>query len=210
MNTVQSGLPLERHQCGAKTRAGTPCKRWPPPGATRCRLHGGATPRSKAAAARRVAQAEAAQHVALWGGRRDITPAEALLELVQSKAAEVAWWEAKVEALDDTDRAGMLDTEWTRGHSEKTGPTSMRTSQASASILLQLLHKAQDQLAAYAAAALRAGVDEAMVKIATLQGHTILDFGRRVALAAGIADDKVEQILLSVIDQIADPKALTP
>ncbi|MFK5281667.1 HGGxSTG domain-containing protein, partial [Lacticaseibacillus paracasei] len=59
LNTVQSGLPLERHQCGAKTRAGTPCNRWPPPGATRCRLHGGATPRSKAAAARRIAQAEA-------------------------------------------------------------------------------------------------------------------------------------------------------
>ena len=27
--------------CGAKTRAGTPCRRRPCPGRTRCRLHGG-------------------------------------------------------------------------------------------------------------------------------------------------------------------------
>lgn len=31
--------------CGAKTRAGTPCRRFPLAGRTRCRLHGGATPR---------------------------------------------------------------------------------------------------------------------------------------------------------------------
>jgi len=30
--------------CGAKTRRGTPCKRPPVAGRTRCRLHGGATP----------------------------------------------------------------------------------------------------------------------------------------------------------------------
>jgi hypothetical protein len=29
--------------CGAKTRAGTPCKRQPTPGRTRCKLHGGAS-----------------------------------------------------------------------------------------------------------------------------------------------------------------------
>ena len=27
--------------CGAKTRSGTPCKRGPVPGKTRCKLHGG-------------------------------------------------------------------------------------------------------------------------------------------------------------------------
>lgn len=32
-------------RCGAKTRAGTPCQRYPLAGRERCRLHGGATPR---------------------------------------------------------------------------------------------------------------------------------------------------------------------
>jgi len=32
-------------KCNAKTRSGTPCKRSPAKGSTRCRLHGGATPK---------------------------------------------------------------------------------------------------------------------------------------------------------------------
>ena len=32
-------------KCNAKTRTGTPCKRSPAKGSTRCRLHGGATPK---------------------------------------------------------------------------------------------------------------------------------------------------------------------
>ena len=34
--------------CGAKTRAGSPCRRAPATGRSRCRLHGGATPRGAA------------------------------------------------------------------------------------------------------------------------------------------------------------------
>src|SRR5690606_3084472 len=44
MNPVNSAQPYGRPTCGAKTRAGTPCKRAPVPGRTRCRLHGGLTP----------------------------------------------------------------------------------------------------------------------------------------------------------------------
>lgn len=186
--------------CGAKTRSGGVCHGRPMKGQRRCRMHGASTGASKRAAAARLAEAEATKHVALWGGRRDITPAEALLELVQSKAAEVAWWEAKVNALDDGLRAGML----TVAHEQREqalGTVNMVSAKPSASIFIQLLHKSQDQLADYSAAALRAGVDEAMVKIATLQGHTILEFGRRVALAAGAGADDVEELLLGVIDE---------
>jgi hypothetical protein len=34
---------MAKGQCGAKTRAGTPCKRAPVPGKKRCKLHGGAS-----------------------------------------------------------------------------------------------------------------------------------------------------------------------
>lgn len=36
-------VPDER-RCGAKTRSGTPCKKWAMRGRTRCRNHGGCTP----------------------------------------------------------------------------------------------------------------------------------------------------------------------
>jgi hypothetical protein len=42
MNDAASAIARER--CGAKNRAGEPCKRWPAKGRSRCRLHGGATP----------------------------------------------------------------------------------------------------------------------------------------------------------------------
>lgn len=40
--------------CGAKTSSGSPCRKPPMQGATRCRLHGGASPNSLDAARRRL------------------------------------------------------------------------------------------------------------------------------------------------------------
>jgi len=37
-------LPRAPHRCGAKTRAGMPCKTPPVRGRTRCRMHGGTSP----------------------------------------------------------------------------------------------------------------------------------------------------------------------
>jgi hypothetical protein len=56
--------------CGARTRAGGTCQNPPMAGATRCRLHGGATPNAQAAAAERRAEQAAAREVA----RIAITP----------------------------------------------------------------------------------------------------------------------------------------
>ena len=41
-----------------------------------------------------------------------------------------------------------------------------------------MLHKAQDQLASFSAAALRAGVDEALVRLATVQASAVVDLVR--------------------------------
>jgi hypothetical protein len=38
-----------------------------------------------------------------WSARRGIHPAEALLELVQWKAAEVEFWQSKVDSLADSE-----------------------------------------------------------------------------------------------------------
>lgn len=44
MKGTERNKPHEGDRCGAKTRAGGTCKRWPVLGRRRCRLHGGSTP----------------------------------------------------------------------------------------------------------------------------------------------------------------------
>ena len=72
-------------------------------GQKRCRMHGGSSPNALAAAERRLAALDAARQVQVWGGRLDVTPPEALLELVQTKAAEVAYWQWRVAGLSDAE-----------------------------------------------------------------------------------------------------------
>lgn len=190
----------EPRRCGAKTRSGHPCKQWPMHGTTRCRNHGGMTPRAQQAAKRRLAQQAATKAVAKLGARRDITPAEALLELVQAKAAEVTYWESKVAELPDEQVAGVLLAKTEKGLGPQ-GPVDTKTAQSGPHVFLTLLHEAQDQLASYSAAALKAGVDEAMVRIATLQGHTAIELARQVAARLGASADRADEVLLQVIDE---------
>ena len=130
------------------------------------------------AAERRIASAEAARQVEEWGGRLDVNPAEALLELVQTKAAEVAYWNYRVLQLTPDERAGLLVAETQFGEGPQ-GPVDTATRKASPHVFVVLLHKAQDQLASFSAAALRAGVDEALVRLATVQASVVVEFARR-------------------------------
>jgi hypothetical protein len=68
--------------CGAKTRAGTPCRRLagfatPHPGRGRCRAHGGLSPRAIVAAERAELLAEAKR----WADDHDADPGELMLGL---------------------------------------------------------------------------------------------------------------------------------
>lgn len=178
-----------RSQCTAKSKtSGERCKLPALPGVTVCRFHGGLAPHVKAAGARRhaaaLAEAEAQAAVELWGGRRDVHPAQALLELVQWKAAEVAYWRMRVAEIEEEDL--------TWGTSKiKTGcDDDGVTQEAKPHIALTLLRQAEQDLAAYSSASLKAGVDQAMVQIAQVQAARLLDVIRivladpRLAIAA--------------------------
>lgn len=54
-------------RCGARTRSGGNCRRYTVNGGTRCRLHGGASPQAKAAAKRRLVEADARAALAYEG-----------------------------------------------------------------------------------------------------------------------------------------------
>ena len=195
-----SGEPQSRATCGAKTRDGDPCRNPPMSGATRCRMHGGATPRGRAAAERRLAEAEAARHVTAFGARTDITAPEALLELVQSKAAEVAYWDGRVSELGDDERAGLLVAKTEQGLGPQ-GPVDTETRQAGPHVFVVMLHKAQDQLAAYSAAAIRAGVDRAMVEAVTLQAAWLLPLLYEAITAARASAEEPAVIIRGIVER---------
>ena len=195
-----SGEPQSRATCGAKTRDGDPCRNPPMSGATRCRMHGGATPRGRAAAERRLAEAEAVRHVTAFGARTDITAPEALLELVQAKAAEVAYWDGRVAELGDDARAGLLMAKTEQGLGPQ-GPVDTETRQAGPHVFVVMLHKAQDQLAAYSAAAIRAGVDRAMVEAVTLQAAWLLPLLYEAITAARANAEEPAVIIRGIVER---------
>ena len=191
----------DKPKCGGKRR-GTEgqCQRpagWGTdhPGIGACKLHGGSTPNHH----KNALKVQAQRDVTAFGARTDITAPEALLELVQSKAAEVAYWNHRVAGLDEAERAGLLVAETTFGEGPQ-GPVDTVTRKASPHVFVVLLHKAQDQLASFSAAALRAGVDEALVRLATVQASAVVEFARRaieVARERPAADP--DQILLELV-----------
>ncbi len=171
---------MSERRCKARNRAGQPCGRAPILGAEVCYTHGGATPQVKAAAARRQAEKlaarDAAKAVQLFGGRRDISPAEALLELVQTKAAEVWYWRARVAEVDEDALT------WGVTKVKSGGDDHGTTEEAKASVLYLQMRQAEQDLASYSAAALRAGVEQAMVNIAQQQAKQIITV-LRIAVA---------------------------
>ncbi|NUO96770.1 MAG: hypothetical protein HOW59_02445 [Nonomuraea sp.] len=163
--------------CGAKTRQGGTCQNPPVAGATRCRMHGGSSPQAKAAADRRLAVAAAEREVARLGARRDIHPAEALLELVHWTAGEVDYWRAKVVELADTDEDALT---WGVTRVKDGGDDRGTTEEAGPNVAYRMLTDASNRLAAYAAAALKAGVEERRVRLAEKQGALVADVIRGI------------------------------
>lgn len=166
----------EHERCGGRKRGegGGTCQLpagWGTshPGIGSCKLHGGGT-RNHAKHALKI---QAQRDVTAFGGRLDISAPEALIELVQTKAAEVAYWDQRVQTLSDDQRAGMLEAKTEQGFGPQ-GPVDTTTRQAGPHVFVVMLHQAQDQLASYSAAAIRAGVDKALVEVATLQAAWLI------------------------------------
>ena len=157
--------------CTAHTTAGNPCKAPAVRGMTVCRVHGGSSPNALQARNRRDQENAAREDAARFAARTDIHPADALLELVHYQAGIVTYWRSRVEEVD------AKDLEWgTTQHREGSGPEGpidVETKEAVPHVAYRLLVEAQDKLAAYAAAALKAGVDERRVRIAETQGAAV-------------------------------------
>lgn len=165
--------------CGARTRGGGTCQKPPLKGATRCANHGGKSPKAQAAAVERLEQQAAAREVARIGiTARDIHPAEALIELVQFTAGEVDYWRRRVSQLED-EQLTWGRTQHRDGVGPE-GPVDVTTREAKPNIAYVMLQQASDRLASYAAAALKAGVEERRVRLAEQQGALVAQAIRNI------------------------------
>src|SRR5690625_4140247 len=188
-------------KCSAKNRAGKPCGNWAIKGGTVCRSHGGAAPAVKAAAARRRAQEAAAKAVALFGAPKDVEPSQALLDLVHWTAGEVEYWREQVRQLAAEAPAALT---WGRTDHEEgvgpQGPIDKTTHQAKPAIQYVMLYAAQDRLAQYATAALKAGVEERRVRLAEQQGGLVAEAIRRILDALDL-DERQRELVPTVVPE---------
>lgn len=157
-------------QATSKKR-GDQCKNYPVRGLRVCLRHGGGSMKARAAATRNLEQEKLARVARRLGTPHDnLDPAQALLDLVASKAGEVEWLRHQVELLETDGELWWGETKVVGKDHPEVGSLFERTEEARQHIVYTLLHKAQDQLARYAAETLKAGVDERQVKLAEQTG----------------------------------------
>lgn len=186
----------DRRCTATSKQTGKRCGAWAIPGGTVCKWHGGNTPNAKKAAAQRLQEDQARTDAARFAARTDIHPADALLELVHYQAGIVDYWRGRVEDVNDA------DLEWGVTREKTGGDDAGTTSEAAPHIAYRLLTEAQDKLAAYAAAALKAGVDERRVRLAEQQGALVAQVIRGVLAALNLTPEQEALVPRVVPEQL--------
>lgn len=172
-----------------QTQCGNPKMRG---GANTCRMHGSSNKRSKAAATRNLEQEKLTRVARRLGTpHENLDPAQALLDLVASKAGEVEWLRHQVELLETDGELWWGKTKHTTG-TNSLGMIDETTTEARQHIVYTLLHKAQDQLARYAGETLKAGVDERQVKLAERTGEQFEAVITALLPAIGATPDQMQ------------------
>lgn len=160
--------PPPDRQCTAQSKqAGRRCAKWAVPGLKVCRMHGGAAPQARAAAARNVAQAAALAAVATYGLPAEVDPLDALLGELHRTAGHVAWLNAEVARLQSV---------------ITTGAFGVQVIDAT----VQLYQSERRHLSKVAADCLRAGVEERRVQLAERQGELVAEVIRAVLSDLGV------------------------
>ncbi|MHA7158824.1 hypothetical protein ACX8Z7_12355 [Glutamicibacter endophyticus] len=147
-------------------------------GGTVCRMHGGAARQVAAKAAARRQQETIQSLLANLGTPTPVDPGQALLELIAAKNGEVHWLRAVVQSIEQDSLVwGRADYENGIGPQ---GPIDKYTDKASVNIWWEMLRKAEDQLASYSSAALKAGIEERRVRLAERTGNQVAAAMRRI------------------------------
>lgn len=158
--------------CGAQLRNGEACRQYPMRGGTRCKLHGGASPQARAAAARRVTEDKARRILATYGQKVDTNPVEALLDEVCWTAGHVAWLRERVRDLEAQQLVWGTTQQVEKGATEFAGTDT--TQAAVPNVWLDLYQRERTHLVNVCKAAIAAGIEERRVRLAEQQGDLIV------------------------------------
>lgn len=172
-----------------------------------CQTHGGKAPSSLRGAARRRAAREAAELVTAvmttYGVPRDVDPAVALLELVQQSAGHCEWLRCQVAELD-AEAVGWGKTEERVATAGSARAAHIRR-EARVNVLVKLYNDERDRLQRFCTAALAAGVQERVVRLAEQHGALWVS-SFRAALqdpAAALSDEQRAALERAIGAQLA-------
>jgi hypothetical protein len=182
--------------CGGKTRAGNPC---PLPagwgtqhvGVGRCKMHGGASPNAEVAGQVILARRE----YQVMGVPLDVHPHDALLECIRIAAGEVQYASERIAELDKAEAVGAVKVLTARplkmaggGENPDQRVQEIRVEAPQLHIWIQVRQKAMDRLVTYSATAMKAGLEERLVRIAESQGQLLAQAVHGILTELGVAN----------------------
>ncbi len=175
-------------RCAAKTRKGSPCQQpagWGTQhvGVGRCKLHGGAEPHAQVNGMVQLARRE--QQV--MGMPLAIEPQDAILECIRIAAGEVAYASERIAELDLVDAVAPVHRELERESDEGT-VREVRQDGAAVHIWITVRRQAMDRLVSYSLAAVKAGIEERLVRVAEQQGMLLAQAIQGILAELGVKD----------------------
>lgn len=199
-------------RCGAATSSGGRCGQvagWGTDhlGFGACKAHCGATPSGRQGAAFAMARA----HVASLAQPQPIEPHEALDLALALTRAEVEYFTAKIEELQDQDAAGPVVSTHTRPRNlgkdgEDPSETITETRRAAPELHIWIRARAQaiDRLARYAKLAADAGVSERRVRVQERLGEQVEAVLRAssAAVFALLRERATDPRMVAVLDEV--------
>lgn len=177
-------LPPDELRCTAKAKqTGQRCRQYALKNTNVCKHHGGNNKGVKRKTQKQLQEQKAQRQLKNLGYEpqdgKPVNPIEALLNLVSDKAREVAWLRRMVDTIQlATNATGKHPLVYgVHTHEEGTGPEgyiNKTTKTADLNTWVKWLHTAEDQLARYASAALKAGVEAKYVEIRTQEANQLI------------------------------------
>jgi hypothetical protein len=138
-----------------------------------CGHHGGLSPQALAAAASRRVEEAAREAVARHHLDDSIDPATALLEEVRRSSGAVKWIRARITALDPD--VLICGTRYVRRTEDADGLTTVTEAGPGVHLWWRLYQEERKHLASVSSAALAAGAQERLVRLAEQQGALLAD-----------------------------------
>lgn len=172
-------------RCGAHRSNGEPCKRPPMRGGKVCSSHGGQAPAVKAAAQRRLAEAEATRAVArMTDARGPLSLPDVYRELLSTAGAAVAWQSVLRERVEDL--------------SDYSSTSGMGAEQVRADVVL--FERAMDRTAKVLELVARLDLDTRLSNISNRDAEILTSVARQAMISAELSPAQTETFNAAMAD----------